>query len=81
MRLYLGMIINESNDFVDDPSEEDIDVDVYEEALATNMTLGNIPTIIAPTLYALVPPCDEHIEENSWRSWACDTTYTEKGEF
>ncbi|XP_057515415.1 uncharacterized protein LOC130796968 [Amaranthus tricolor] len=70
---------NESNELVDDPSEDDVDVD--EDALATDMTLGNNPTIIAPTPYALVLPLDEHVEENSWRTWACDTTYTEEGEF
>ena len=33
---------------------------VDEEALANDMTLGNIPTP-----YALVPPLDEHVEDNS----------------
>ena len=45
------------------------------------MSLGNLSIIIAPTPYALVPPLDEHVEDNSWRSWACDTTYTDEGEF
>ncbi|XP_057537246.1 uncharacterized protein LOC130814961 [Amaranthus tricolor] len=45
------------------------------------MTLRNIPTIVAPTPYALVPPLDEHFKDNSWRSWDCDTTYTDEGEF
>ena len=44
---------NESNNFVDDPYEDDVDVD--EDALATDMTLGNISTIVAPTTYALIP--------------------------
>ena len=70
---------DDGNELVDDPSEDDVDVD--EDALATDMTLGNNPTIIAPTPYALVLPLDEHVEENSWRTWACDTTYTEEGEF
>ena len=70
---------SESNEFVEAPSEDDVGVD--EEALANDMTLGNIPTIVAPTPYALVPPLDEHVEDNSWRSWACDTTYTDEGEF
>ena len=54
---------------------------VDEEALTNDMTLGNIPKIVAPSHYALVPPLDEHVEENSWRSWTCDTTYTNEGEF
>ena len=37
---------NESNELVDNPSED---------ALANDMTLGNIPTIVAPTPYALCP--------------------------
>ena len=45
------------------------------------MTLGNIPTIVAPTHYALVPPIDEHVKNNSLRSWACDTTYTKERQF
>ena len=45
------------------------------------MSLCNIPTIIAPTPYALVPPLDEHVEDNSWRSLDYDTTYTDEGEF
>ncbi|CAO2841539.1 unnamed protein product [Amaranthus hypochondriacus] len=68
----------ESNEIDDDPSEDDVDVD--EDALATDMTLGNIPTIVPPTPYAKCPPVDEHEEDNSWRTWACDTTYTEEGE-
>ena len=56
-------------------------MDVDEDALANDMTLGNIPTIIPPTPYALCPPLDEYEEDNSWRTWACDTTYTEDGEF
>ncbi|XP_057549083.1 uncharacterized protein LOC130827393 [Amaranthus tricolor] len=69
---------NESNELIDDPSEDDLDVD--EDALANDMTLGNIPTIIPPTTYALCPPLDEYEEDNSWRTWACDTIYTEDGE-
>jgi hypothetical protein len=61
--------------------EDDVDVDVDEDALANDMTLGNIPTIVAPTPYALCPPLDEYEENNSWRTWACDTTYTEGGAF
>ncbi|XP_057540844.1 uncharacterized protein LOC130818702 [Amaranthus tricolor] len=53
---------NESNELVDDPSEDDVDVDVDEDALANDMTL------------------DEYMEDKSWRTWACDTTYTEEGE-
>ena len=56
---------NESNELVDDPSEDDVDVDVDENALANDMTLGNIPTIVAPTPYALCPPLDEYVEDNS----------------
>ena len=41
-----------STDFVDDPFEDDADVD--EDALTTNITLSNIPIIVAPTPYALV---------------------------
>ncbi|XP_057526212.1 uncharacterized protein LOC130805456 [Amaranthus tricolor] len=70
---------NESNELIDDPSEDDVDVD--EDALANDMTLGNIPTIIPPTPYALCPPLNEYAEDSSWRTWACDTTYTEQGEF
>ena len=70
---------NESNELIDDPSEDDVDVD--EDALANDMTLGNISTIVAPTPYALCPPLDEYGEDNSWRTWACDTAYTEEGEF
>ena len=69
---------NESNELIDDPSEDDVDVD--KDALANDMTLGNIPTIVAPTPYALCPPLDEYEEDNSLRTWACDTTYTEEGE-
>ena len=69
---------NESNELIDDPSEDDVDVD--KDALANDMTLGNIPTIIAPTPYALCPPLDEYMEDNFWRTWACDTIYTEEGE-
>ena len=65
----------ESNELDDDPSEDDVDVD--EDALATDMTLGNI---VPPTPYAKCPSVDEHEEDNSWRTWACDTTYTEEGE-
>ena len=54
---------NESNELDDDPSEDDVDVD--EDALANDMTLGNIPTIVAPTPYALCPPLDEYVEDNS----------------
>lgn len=70
---------NESSDLLDYPSEDNVDVD--EEALATNMTLGNILIIVVPTPYALVPPLDEHVDDNSWRSCACDITYTKEGEF
>ena len=69
---------NESNELIDDPYEDDVDVD--KDALANDMTLGNIPIIVAPTPYALCPPLDQYEEDNSWRTWACDTTYTEKGE-
>ena len=48
---------NESNELVDNPSEDDLDVD--EDALANDMTLGNIRTIVAPTPYAVCPPLDE----------------------
>ncbi|XP_057538702.1 uncharacterized protein LOC130816111 [Amaranthus tricolor] len=47
---------SQSNEFVEASSEDD--VGVYEEALANDMTLGNIPTIVAPTPYALVPPLE-----------------------
>ena len=47
---------DEINELVDDLSKDN--VDVYENALATDMTLSNIPTIIAPKPYALVPPLD-----------------------
>ena len=57
---------NESNELIDDPSEDDVDVD--EDALANDMTLGNIPTIIPPTPYALCSPLDEYEEDNSWRT-------------
>ncbi|XP_057539115.1 uncharacterized protein LOC130817428 [Amaranthus tricolor] len=69
---------NKSNELIDDPSEDDVDVD--EDALANDMTLGNISTIIPPTPYALCPPLDEYEEDNSRKTWACDTTYTEEGE-
>ncbi|XP_057524317.1 uncharacterized protein LOC130804037 [Amaranthus tricolor] len=69
---------NECNELIDDPSKDDLDVD--EDALATDMTLGNIPIIVPPTPYALCPPLNEYEEDNSWRTWACDTTYTEDGE-
>ena len=69
---------NESNELVDDPSEDDVDVD--GDALANDMILGNIPTIVSPTPYALCPPLDEYEEDNSWRTWAYDTTYTEEAE-
>ena len=62
----------ESNELVDDASED---------ALANDMTLGNIPTVFAPTPYALCPPLDEYVEDNFWRTWVCDTTHTEDGEF
>ncbi|XP_057522046.1 uncharacterized protein LOC130802153 [Amaranthus tricolor] len=51
---------NESIELIDNPSEDDVDVD--EDALANDMTLGNIPTIIPPTPYALCPPLDEYEE-------------------
>ncbi|XP_057533383.1 uncharacterized protein LOC130811201 [Amaranthus tricolor] len=70
---------NESNEFVDAPSEDDVREN--EDALGNDLNLGNIPTIVPPTPYALVPPLDEHIEDNSWRSWTCETTFTEEGEF
>ena len=70
---------NESNEFVDDLFEDDVDADVDEDALANDMTLGNIPTIITPTPYALCPPLDQYVEDNSRRTWACDTTYIEDG--
>ena len=54
---------DDGNELVDDPSEDDVDVD--EDALANDMTLGNIPTIVAPTPYALCPPLDEYVEDNS----------------
>ena len=44
---------NESNALIDDPSEDDVDVN--EDALANDMTLGNIPTIISPTSSQDVP--------------------------
>ena len=43
-------------------------MDVDEDALANDMTLGNIPTIIPPTPYALCPPLDEYEEDNLWRT-------------
>ena len=54
-------------------------MDVDEDAL-TNMTLGNIPTIVTPTSYALCSPLDAYMEDNSWRTWAYDTTYIEEGD-
>ncbi|XP_057530544.1 uncharacterized protein LOC130808979 [Amaranthus tricolor] len=45
------------------------------------MTLGNIPTIIPSTPYALCPRLNEYAEGSSWRTWACDTTYIEQGDF
>ena len=69
---------NESNELIDNPSEDYVDVD--EDALANDMTLNNIPTIIPPIPYALCPTLDEYEEDNSQRTWACDTTYTEEGE-
>ena len=70
---------NESNEFVEASSEGDVGVD--EKALAKGMTLDNIPTTVAATPYVLVPPLNEHVEDNSWTSWACDTTYNDEGEF
>ena len=58
-----------------------MDVDEDEDALANDMTLGNISTIVAPTPYDLCPLLDEYVEENSLRTWVCDTTYTKDGEF
>ena len=81
MRWYLRDDGNESNELVDDPSENDVDMDKDTLGLATNMTLGNIRKSYAPTLYALVPPLNEHLEDNSWRTWACDITYTKEKEF
>ena len=69
---------NESNELVDDPSEDDVNVD--EDALANYTTLSNISTIVAPTPYALCLPLDEYVEDNSWRTWVCNTTYTEDEE-
>ena len=40
-------------------------MDVDEDALANDMTLGNIPTIVALTPYALCQPLDEYVEDNS----------------
>ena len=54
---------NESNELVDDPSEDHVDVD--EDDLGNDMTLGNILTIVAPIPYALCPPLDEYVEDNS----------------
>ena len=54
---------NESNELVDDPSEDDVDMD--EDALANDMTLGNISKIVAPTPYVLCPHLDEYVEDNS----------------
>ena len=48
---------NESNELIDDPSEDDVDID--EDVLANDMTQGNITTIIPHTPYALCPPLDE----------------------
>ena len=44
---------NESNDFVVASYEDDMDMD--EDALTNDMTLGNILTIVVPTSYAQVP--------------------------
>ena len=57
---------NECNELVDDPSEDDVDVE--EDALANDMTLGNLPTIVASTIYALCPPLDEYVEDKSLRT-------------
>ena len=54
---------NKSNELVDDCSKDDVDVD--EDALVDDMNLGNIPTIIAPSPYALCPPLDEYVEDNA----------------
>ena len=54
---------NESNELVDDPSKDDVDVD--EDALVNDMTLDNIPTIVAPTLHVLCAPLGEYVEDNS----------------
>ena len=62
---------NESNELIDSPSEDDVDVD--EETIANDI-------IVPPTPYAQCPPLDEYEEDNSWRTWVCDTTYTEDGE-
>ena len=59
----------------------DVDVDVDKDALATDITLSNIPTIIAPATYALILPLDEHVVDKSSRTCACDTTYAEEGEY
>ena len=69
---------NESNEIVENPFEDDVDVD--EDALANDMTLDNVPTIVAPTPYALCQSLHKYEEDNSWRTWACDTTYTEEEE-
>ena len=39
-----------------------------EDVVTNDMTLGNIPTIVAPTPYALCLPLDEYVEDNSWRT-------------
>ena len=55
-------------------------MDTDEDALANDIILGNIPTIVAHTPYALCPSLDEYVEDNSWRTWVCDTTCTEDRE-
>ena len=66
---------------MDAPFEDNVDVVVDEDALTNDMTLNNIPTIVSPTPYALVPPLDEHAEDNSFRYLDCNTTFTEEEEF
>lgn len=38
-----------------------------EDALANGLIIGNIPIVVPPTPYALVPPLDVHLEDNSWK--------------
>lgn len=54
---------NESNDFVDTTSKDD--VDVYEDALTNDIILGSIPAVVAFTPYTLVSPLYEHVEDKS----------------
>ena len=54
---------NESEGFFESPFEDD--VGLSEDALANDMILGNISTIVPPTPYALISRLDKHIEGNS----------------